>query len=813
MSNNFNVLDEQNLLDNLGKIAYTLDKTYIEELSSDKYFCLPYSDTFGRDISYSDNIRTCRVFRWVYNKDEKPGEALKNVLGTFADGENTIALVIHRKPSSVEVYFVVKNAIQGGNEQSKNSGDLLKKSLIGNFQGSNISDVYTSKETENVFNFKSFKSVSVLSNMPSQYTENYNTQGLDKIVESVVPEDEKDSYVIVFLADSLSLSNIRETLSGYEELATAIQPYLEYQYSKGKNQTNTETESTSIAKNESISNSVFKTHSVNIGVNHSVADSISNTVTKGISLFVKFIGASISKSKTKTHTESNGISAGYGYSWGKSKTITYGTTNTKGMSSSISLGDSETSTFTYKSYLIKNIQEKLELIMENINKNQSNGLWKYAVYVFAKDSASSKNIASLIKATTQGKESYISPALIQEWSIKDGEEDHDNFKEIRNYVSHFIHPVFCSTSYELKDGQILRAENNMLVTAASLISTDELSHVVVIPKKSMPELPVTQGIEFGREPHGINKIETDFTIGNAYHMYLENTNKPIALSKEELKSHVFITGSTGSGKSNTVYQILYKLQKDNTTKFLVIEPAKGEYKNIFCTGNKPIAKIYGTNPDKTPLLRINPFSFSGDTHILEHLDRLVEIFNVCWPMYAAMPAVLKDAIEKSYEDVGWDLITSKNKYENSYFPNFSDVARNVKSIIDIAISCEKLESDRKKLKNKVKRLTEEIKDLKEAKEELKGQLEAIELLSQKRQEENEQLQEDINHRNEVIQIQKADKVESAQEFKNALGASLKSYMQDFGELKSMDMSDEVGYAISDTLEGVFKILSKNGINI
>ena len=134
MSNDFNVLDEQNLLDNLGKIAYTLDKTYIEELSSDKYFCLPYSDTFGSDISYSDNIRTCRVLRWVYNKDEKPGEALKNVLGTFADGENTIALVIHRKPSSVEVYFVVKNAIPGGNEQSKNSGNLLKKSLIGNFQ-------------------------------------------------------------------------------------------------------------------------------------------------------------------------------------------------------------------------------------------------------------------------------------------------------------------------------------------------------------------------------------------------------------------------------------------------------------------------------------------------------------------------------------------------------------------------------------------------------------------------------------------------------------------------------------------------------
>ena len=48
------------------------------------------------------------------------------------------------------------------------------------------------------------------------------------------------------------------------------------------------------------------------------------------------------------------------------------------------------------------------------------------------------------------------------------------------------------------------------------------------------------------------------------------------------------------------------------------------------------------------LLRINPFSFPKEIHIYEHLDRLVEIFNVCWPMYAAMPAILKDAIERAY---------------------------------------------------------------------------------------------------------------------------------------------------------------------
>jgi ATP-binding protein len=50
-------------------------------------------------------------------------------------------------------------------------------------------------------------------------------------------------------------------------------------------------------------------------------------------------------------------------------------------------------------------------------------------------------------------------------------------------------------------------------------------------------------------------------------------------------------------------------------------------------------------------------------------------------MYAAMPAVLKKAVEKSYIDCGWDLIQSRNSYGTIY-PTFGDVAENIKEIID-----------------------------------------------------------------------------------------------------------------------------------
>ncbi|MCK1203005.1 ATP-binding protein, partial [Streptococcus uberis] len=62
--------------------------------------------------------------------------------------------------------------------------------------------------------------------------------------------------------------------------------------------------------------------------------------------------------------------------------------------------------------------------------------------------------------------------------------------------------------------------------------------------------------------------------------------------------------------------------------------------------------------------------------------RLIEVFNVAWPMYAAMPAVLKNAIEKSYLACGWDLLTSTNKLHIRLFPSFVDVVENIKLIID-----------------------------------------------------------------------------------------------------------------------------------
>lgn len=252
-------------------------------------------------------------------------------------------------------------------------------------------------------------------------------------------------------------------------------------------------------------------------------------------------------------------------------------------------------------------------------------------------------------------------------------------KEIVKYLKELRHPLFGLKPLMVEQNESF-LEYPVVVDATTSLSGRELAYALNFPKKPIPGLPVIECTEFGRNvvTYELENLNIQYYLGNIFHM-LQEEQVLVSLSKESLSSHIFITGSTGSGKSNTIYHLLNEAREDGV-KFLIIEPAKGEYKHIF--GNDENVQVYGTNPGLTDLLQINPFSFPEEIHILEHLDRLVEIFNVCWPMYAAMPAVLKNAIEKSYEDCGWNLINSTNKYSKKIYPDFKDVSENVRSIID-----------------------------------------------------------------------------------------------------------------------------------
>ena len=366
-------------------------------------------------------------------------------------------------------------------------------------------------------------------------------------------------------------------------------------------------------------------------------------------------------------SKSTSLGGNFGANFARSSTVTAMVGKTQGITQSFS------------NFNIEHALELLKSQMKRLEQSTALGMWDFAAYVLSEDQNIANNVAHSYLALTLGEESYMSKSAINLWRGNvDGEKE--SAKVISSYVRELRHPVF-ALNPSVIDIDPEFNEYPSIVTATTSLSGKELAYSLNFPQKPVSGLPILSCAEFGRNvvSYDLNDDpEKKIKLGKVFHMnHIEN--QEVELSLESLKSHAFITGSTGSGKSNTIFQLLSSA-KEQGVKILVIEPAKGEYKDIF--GNDDGVFVYGTNPSLMPLLRLNPFSFPNNIHILEHLDRIVEVFNVCWPMYAAMPAVLKSAIEKAYEDCGWDLIESVNYVNESFYPSFDDVARNVRSIID-----------------------------------------------------------------------------------------------------------------------------------
>ena len=346
-----------------------------------------------------------------------------------------------------------------------------------------------------------------------------------------------------------------------------------------------------------------------------------------------------------------------------------------GTTQQVMVGDS--TTLSYINFEVKHCMDMIEQQLKRVEQCRAFGMWNFAAYVLSPSYNITQSVAHMYASLTQGNQSFVEQSAINVW------ESGDTADYIHSNLLCLQHPVFC-----LKTGLGEVAQSYPgIVDATTMVSGSELAHAMNFPRKSVNGLPVYECVPFGREvvlhSEGKTKSEQEpemIALGKIYHMRTVEESARVNLIKDGLTAHTFITGSTGSGKSNTVYTLLKELcfTNESNAHFLVVEPAKGEYKQVF--GGRSDVSVYGTNFKMAPLLRLNPFSFPEEIHVLEHIDRLVEIFNACWPMYAAMPAVLKDAIESSYVSCGWSLTHSV--CEPKRFPTFETLLKKLPEIMD-----------------------------------------------------------------------------------------------------------------------------------
>ncbi|MGQ7354542.1 helicase HerA domain-containing protein [Streptococcus suis] len=662
------------------------------------------------------NIRYINITKWVTDKQENSLEKLVSVYEVLSATPCNISLVFHRKQEETAVYLAVTNT---ENADSNADVDSYRKRLVsaikGNFPGAAWTEELGRGSLPCFEDYIPY-SVATASNIPTEKSEKFISQTIEKLLDGIVPENKEQEYVLVLLATpvldvadrKLHLSQIYSNLSPYAAWQTQFQ--LTESDSRGSSATVGVNIGTSVGSQTG--HNLTQTHSQGQTESRGTSETETNTKGEGHS-----VGGSVSHN---THIDSGvnllglrfgvaqnvGISINANKNWNKSQSIAKGITNTLGKTASVAnavgktvssslganfganfartssvtatIGKNEGISQSFVNHHVQHALKNLDKQMERLELSTALGLWDFSAYVLSEDPTVANNVAHSYLALTQGEESHLSQTVVNLWR-GDVVAERDKAKAITAYLKDLRHPLFGFNPDILEFDEDF-AVYPEIVTAATPLSGKELAYALNFPQKSIAGLPVLECAQFGRNISTFEEkdVQEQIPLGNIFHMNHEE-NTAVQLSMPSLASHTFVTGSTGTGKSNTVYQLLAQARKKGI-KFLVVEPAKGEYKQVF--GSDEDVVVFGTNPSVTPLLKINPFSFPEGVHVLEHLDRLVELFNVCWPMYAAMPAVLKKAIEQAYRDCGWDLISSENAYSKTIFPTFADVLRTIKEIID-----------------------------------------------------------------------------------------------------------------------------------
>ena len=682
METQLDVRKKEHLIASMNKADIIVQKKYLAQLAN--YEVIPVAETI-RNIELNKIARFYKLEQFVFDKTENTRDKLVSVFQSVAAVGASLVVLINSSSTEIDYYIGVRSIKKNPAE----AHEILYKSLCANFPGisfktykdtavpTNYSQCILSKSdieqvSEDVFAVnklnagqqKSIASITGIAGLRAEQEtqEQKFVQGIEKVIDAMRGE----RYSLLLIAEPIPTSEVQTIKRGYENLYSAIKPFentvLTYGENESESVTATYSHGITDTINHSITNTITQTEGRTYSTTHTESGTKGFSIGLGLGGMIPPVGifgnAGFNKSHTSGISSIEGTNSSRSNAYGTTEGTSKGVSETKSDATTKGTGASRTLQISFENKAVKKMMDTIDAQLERIDTAGSVGMWSCAAYCIADTPIVSEMAAAAYYSVIRGEDSYLETGAITQWSGS-------NLVQVADYLKKMLHPIVDVNGSEMP--------------AASFISTKELAIHAGFPEKSVAGLPVRTVASFGREvvssvtDNGIN-----CKLGTVYHIGKEE-NKIVCLNTNSLASHTFITGSTGSGKSNTIYQILTEAKKSGCT-FLVIEPAKGEYKHIF--GMQDGVAVYGTNPALTPLLRINPFKFPKGIHILEHLDRLVEIFNVCWPMYAAMPAVLKEAVERSYQDAGWDLTESKNPYGENLYPSFADVVRNVRIIID-----------------------------------------------------------------------------------------------------------------------------------
>ena len=607
-------------------------------------------------------VRWFRIDKIVMEKDVFFADKLSMLYMSLHKTARNIILVLNKQnDADIELYLGARDF----SGKSSVSGNILKAGLEGYFPGIR----FVNKEIDALKNIDNpaVSSVSAIASLRDDKKEDF-VQGIERLINatSSIPK-----FRAFFVADSVEDKEANAMINAFTNLYSSLSPAETLQMTFNESETKGVSESFTENFSESIGESISKTvtHTDGYSDNETESDTetagnsenysrnILTSIWKGIVGGRTGGGKNYSNSSTRSQTIGKNFSDSEANQKGSNRNTTKGTANQKGSNESTTTGSSKQ--ITYKNRTVKFYLDILDKQLERLQNGRPFGLWSVATYFVANDPTTAQQLSNIYRGSIIGEESGLETCAINTWTEKKSVE------EINHYLENSLHPRFDFNSLD--------------VSAGSVVNSKELAIHLSLPQSSVPGIIVQERASFARNVFSNKKKGKEIRLGNIVHLGQES-NTSVNLDIEELTKHLFVTGSTGSGKSNTMYLLLKQLKEEGKT-FMVIEPAKGEYKHVF--GCLDGVTVYSHTNKIGKLLQINPFVFPYQhVDVLEHIKRIVGIFNACWSLYAAMPSILEHSIITAYEKCGWDVDASEHKLKKPIFPNVDDVVVCVKDYID-----------------------------------------------------------------------------------------------------------------------------------
>ncbi len=651
------------------------------------------------------NVRLFKLDEIAFDADEKlhlPG--VESALSSMRSQGHSLLFIVQGDSTRTCVYMGICKIAPDAPETSAvlEGYEAVWKA---NFPGSRMDNLSTTEASDVSYEVAKCEEFGVLTGIPSLKREEDSqlfVQGLERLIRAMRGK----TYCWVSIADPIPQDAVCDAIAACQQLESDIHHLVKTDLSKATSNGKTvmlglfglagegKTEGSSKSDSETATQGATDTEGLSTTSTTSDATGTSHgttaTNTVGASFFAH-TEYSYARSDTTSATHSIAESVGKNLAHSAMSSLAKGWVNTVTQSVATQLagggfssfGMTWTKTTTVGQELLNRkaqyAEEVLQAYEKRLQEGTALGMWNLGHYFCAADPDTYRQGIGVVNSLFAGMDSTYEPPR----AIKVPSDFRDTLRRFQNVYLRFAdHPV---SREDVRAGRVTFKDHPLgflFNGPATPVNTRELAIATPVATQDV------EGVTVSRRPaFGVN-LASEFgpatktlTLGDILDKG-NRTSQKYRLSLPYLTKHLAVFGLTGSGKTNTVHHLLKQLWKNERIPFLVIEPAKAEYRALATMDEfRDDLLVISAGIDRTATcpLRLNPFDLEpgADTdanrvHVLTHIDRLKATFNASFPMYASMPYILEEAILEVYRERGWDLGRSENRFVDVYREDFRD---------------------------------------------------------------------------------------------------------------------------------------------